>query len=47
MLHKTPFFVKADKPGFRSAKGKEISFFASFCPFCGLAVEKKEEIKVG
>jgi len=30
--HKTPFRIKSDVPGYR--KGKEVSFFASFCPFC-------------
>ncbi|MDE1139916.1 MAG: hypothetical protein PW999_09735 [Paraburkholderia tropica] len=30
-----PYAVKADKPGYRGAKGKEVSMFFSFCPFCG------------
>lgn len=29
------FCIKADKPGYRSQKGKEVSMMASFCPFCG------------
>ncbi|WP_227459680.1 hypothetical protein [Cupriavidus pauculus] len=29
------FCIKADKPGYRSRKGKEVSMMASFCPFCG------------
>jgi hypothetical protein len=30
-----PYAIKADKPGWRSAKGKEISMFFNYCPFCG------------
>lgn len=33
-----PYAIKADKPGFKGAKGKEISMFFSFCPFCGIKV---------
>ena len=29
------FFVKAEKPGYRSLKGKAVSMIASYCPFCG------------
>lgn len=35
-----PYAVKADKPGFRGAKGKEISMFFSFCPFCGKSTKE-------
>lgn len=38
MAHKTPFIVKADAPGYR--KGKDVSFFASFCPFCGKSTKE-------
>lgn len=31
----TPFNVKADAPGYRSANGKSWPVHASFCPFCG------------
>lgn len=34
-----PYAIKADKPGWRGAKGKEISMFFSFCPFCGIKLE--------
>lgn len=34
-----PYAIKANKPGFSSIKGKEISMFFSFCPFCGVKVE--------
>jgi hypothetical protein len=37
-----PYAVKADKPGFRGAKGKEISMFFSFCPFCGKSTKDAE-----
>lgn len=37
-----PYAIKADKPGFKGAKGKEISMFFSFCPFCGVSTEGKE-----
>ncbi|TAM24791.1 MAG: hypothetical protein EPN62_05650 [Candidimonas sp.] len=35
-----PFFLKADAPGYRSAKGKSVSMYVTFCPFCGTAVKK-------
>lgn len=38
-----PYAVKADKPGFRGAKGKEVSMFFSFCPFCGVRIEAEEK----
>lgn len=39
-----PFRVTADKTGYRSAKGKEIPVFATYCPWCGqLAVKPEEE----
>lgn len=38
-----PYAIKADKPGFKSAKGKEISMFFNFCPFCGVAIGDKEQ----
>jgi demethoxyubiquinone hydroxylase (CLK1/Coq7/Cat5 family) len=38
-----PYAVKADKPGFRGAKGKEISMFFSFCPFCGVSLKEPEQ----
>jgi hypothetical protein len=38
-----PYLVKADKPGFRGAKGKEISMFFSFCPFCGVSLKEAEK----
>jgi hypothetical protein len=38
-----PYLVKADKPGFKSAKGKEVSMFFSFCPFCGVSLKEMEE----
>jgi hypothetical protein len=34
-----PYAIKADKPGFKGAKGKEISMFFTYCPFCGVKVE--------
>jgi hypothetical protein len=37
-----PFTVKADKPGFRGSKGKEISMFFSFCPWCGVRIDEEE-----
>jgi hypothetical protein len=38
-----PYGIKADKPGWRSAKGKEISMFFNFCPFCGVSTEEQKE----
>lgn len=38
-----PYAIKADKPGFKSAKGKEISMFFNFCPFCGVATGDEEQ----
>lgn len=35
-----PYAIRADKPGYRGAKGKEISMFFNFCPFCGISTEK-------
>lgn len=35
-----PYRVKADRPGYKSAKGKEVSMFFTFCPFCGVKLEK-------
>jgi hypothetical protein len=40
--HRTPFHIKADKTGYRSKEGKEVSFFASYCPFCGKATQPLE-----
>ena len=34
-----PYAIKADKPGWRGAKGKEISMFFNFCPFCGTSIK--------
>lgn len=34
-----PYAIKADKPGWRGAKGKEISMFFNFCPFCGAPID--------
>ena len=34
-----PFTVKADAPGYRSEKGKEVPVHASFCPFCGVSAK--------
>jgi len=34
-----PYAIKADAPRYKGAKGKEISMFFNFCPFCG---EKQE-----
>lgn len=30
-----PYAIKADKPGYRGARGKEVSMFFTYCPFCG------------
>jgi hypothetical protein len=38
-----PYAIKADKPGFKGAKGKEISMFFNFCPFCGVSTEEQKE----
>jgi hypothetical protein len=38
-----PYAIKADKPGWRSAKGKEISMFFNFCPFCGVSTAEQKE----
>jgi len=35
-----PYAIRADKPGFKSAKGKEIHMFFSFCPFCGVSLKE-------
>jgi hypothetical protein len=37
-----PYAIKADKPGWKSAKGKEISMFFNFCPFCGVSTEEQK-----
>lgn len=34
-----PFSVKADAPGYRSEKGKEVPVHVSFCPFCGVSAK--------
>ncbi|MCQ9615911.1 hypothetical protein L1889_03685 [Paenalcaligenes niemegkensis] len=36
-----PFRVKADAVGYRSAKGKEFSVKASYCPFCGVSTKQE------
>lgn len=36
-----PYLIKADKPGYRGAKGKEVSVFFSFCPFCGKSTQSE------
>lgn len=36
-----PYAIKADKPGFRGAKGKEVSMFFKFCPFCGKSTKEQ------
>lgn len=37
-----PYAIKADKPGYKSAKGREISMFFNFCPFCGVSTKEDE-----
>jgi hypothetical protein len=39
-----PYAVKADKPGFKSAKGKEISMLFTFCPWCGVRIDEEEKV---
>lgn len=31
-----PFYIKGTEKGFTSAKGKEVIFVATYCPFCGV-----------
>lgn len=40
-----PFLVKADVPGYRQRNGKELPFFAKFCPFCGTSTAPQETEK--
>jgi hypothetical protein len=39
-----PYSIKADKPGWRGAKGKEISMFFNYCPFCGIRIDEEEKV---
>lgn len=34
-----PMMVKANVTGYRSEKGKEVSFFFNYCPWCGVKIE--------
>lgn len=36
-----PVRVKANKPGYKAVRGKEVSFFPSFCPVCGVSTKPK------
>lgn len=40
-----PFNIKADAPGYRSLKGKQMSVSASFCPFCGKSTKATDTTK--
>lgn len=35
MTLSVPFRVKADKPGFKAHKGRQVQFLVNYCPFCG------------
>ncbi len=37
-----PFSIKADAPGYRSEKGKQMMVHASYCPFCGVSAKKEK-----
>jgi hypothetical protein len=41
-----PFKVTGSKKGYSSAKGKEITVTASFCPFCGISAKKAPSEKL-
>ena len=36
-----PYSLKADKPGYR--KGKDMSVFFSYCPWCGVKVDGQDK----
>lgn len=40
-----PFRIKADAPGYRSQKGKEMMVHVSFCPFCGVDARPKAKVQ--
>ena len=37
--------IKADPPGYRSEKGKDLGVVVSYCPFCGTKAKADKEAK--
>lgn len=35
-----PYTVRANAPGYRSQKGKQVNMFFTFCPWCGTKLEE-------